>query len=146
MSRVPRDILSTRHSLGLCIVVACDDPAEAAQIGQQISQVHTGTLVTYRRPEDILLNPPAGRLVWIVLAAGKDPATIGKTVAWMRRRWPRCPLTVIGEAGSRAMEVAARSGGATYLTRPVSAEAWAGLVRHMLAMHGRDVTEVRLGG
>ncbi len=121
------------------------DAAEAAVISRQVSQVHTGVLVTYRRADDILLNAPVGRVVLIVLAASDDPAAIAKTLTWMRRRWPRCPVAVIGDAGGGAVEMAARTGGASYLTRPVSAEEWTSLVQHVLSLHGQITSEVELG-
>jgi len=145
VARVPSGKERTRHRERLCIVVACGDVAEAAQISRQISQVHKGTLVTYRRADDILLNAPAGRVALIILAADNDPVAIGKTLGWMRRRWPRCPIVVIGNVGGGALEMAARTGGASYLTRPVSAEEWAALVQHVLSMHAQMISEVELG-
>ena len=145
MSRVPSNRPGTKHRQRLCIVVACENAAEAAQISHQVSQVHMGTLVTYRRAEDMLLSVPAGRVALIILAADNDPERIGKTLLWMRRRWPRCPITVIGDAGGNAVEMAARTNGAHYLTRPVGPEEWAALVEHTLRMHGRVITEVELG-
>ena len=142
MSRVPEGCKGTRHRERLCIVVACEDAAEAAQMGSQISKVHTGTLVTYRKAEDILLNAPAGRVVLIILAADDDLTRLGKTVAWMRRRWNRCPITVVGDKGNAQQELAARSGGASYLTRPVGPHEWAALVEHVLDMHGKVGKEV----
>ena len=49
----------------LCIVMACEDAAEAAQVGEQVSQVNRGSLVTYRKAEDVLLNSPAGQVVLV---------------------------------------------------------------------------------
>jgi len=145
VSMVPREGKGTRHRERLCIVVACADTAEAARLGSQISQVYTGTLVTYRKAEDILLNAPAGRVALIILVADDDPARLGKTLSWMRRRWHRCPVTVLGAEGNVELETAARMQGATYLTRPVGPEQWASLVQHVLSMHGRIATEVELG-
>lgn len=145
MSRLPGGKVNARHTERLCIVVACTDAAEAADISRHVSQVHTGTLVTYRRAGDILSNAPAGRVVLIILAADGDPTAIAKTLSWMRRRWPRCPVAVIGDVGGGAVEIAARTGGASYLTRPVSPEEWAALVQHVLSMHGQIASEVELG-
>ena len=142
---MPSGKQDTRRRERLCIVVACQDAAEAAQLGGQLSQVHTGTLVTYRRAEDILLNAPAGRVALIILSADDDPTRLRKTLSWMRHRWSRCPVTVVGSPGDIELERAARTGGATYLTRPVSPAEWASLVQHVLTMHGRIETEVELG-
>ena len=128
-----------------CPLSVCDEAAEAARLGSQISKVHSGTLVTYRKAEDILLNAPAGRVVLIILAADDDPARLGKTLSWMRRRWHRCPVTVVGTEGNVEQETAARMEGATYLTRPVGPEEWVSLVQHVLNMHGRIASEVELG-
>jgi len=143
--RVPERHSVARHRDRLCIVVACEDAAEAADVGCHISQVHTGTLVTYRKAEDILLNAPAGRVALIVLAGGDDPSHIGRILSWIRRRWPRCPVAVIGNGGDAAMETAARIGGASYLARPVGPEQWVALVGHVLTMRGRIATEAGLG-
>ena len=126
-------------------MVACEDAAEAARMGSLISQVHSGTLVTYRKAEDILLNAPAGRVALIILAADDDPARLGKTLSWLRRRWHRCPVTVVGTEGNVEQETAARMEGATYLTRPVRPKEWTSLVQHVLSMPGRIATEVELG-
>ena len=145
MLRVPREVDGTRHRERLCIVVACEDAAEAARLGSLISQVHSGTLVTYRKAEDILLNAPAGRVALIILATDDDPARLGKTLSWLRRRWHRCPVTVVGTEGNVEQETAARMEGATYLTRPAGPEQWASLVQHVLNMQGRIASEVELG-
>lgn len=115
------------------IVMACEDLGEAAQVSRQLSQVNNGALITYRRAEDVMLNCPSGRVALIILANSDDPETMGKILSWMRHRWPRCPAVVIGETGAGDMEIAARKGGASYLTRPVSPQQWDGLVQHVLS-------------
>ena len=132
----------TRHKERLCIVMACEDLSEAVRVGQAISQLNTGTLVTYRKAQDVLANYPAGRVALIILASSDDPQLVGKTLAWMKRRWPQCAITVIGDEGSGPLELAARTGGATYLTRPVSPDQWAAIVHHALKGDGQVVTEV----
>ena len=122
------------------IVMACEDLGEAAQVGKQLSQVNNGALITYRRAEDVMLNCPSGRVALIILANSDDPETIGKILSWMRHRWPRCPAVVIGETGAGDMEIVARKGGASYLTRPVSPQQWAGLVQHVLSTNAEKVT------
>ena len=130
----------------LCIVVACEDAAEAAHVGSIISQVNTGTLVTYRQAQDVLLNRPAGKVVLIILATAESTEAIRETLAWLRRRWPHCPVTVIGDRGGGELEIAARAGGAAFLTRPVSPSEWAAMIHHALRMEaGRVATEVELG-
>jgi DNA-binding response OmpR family regulator len=145
---VPRD--TRREQIGvrrerLCVLMACGDAAEAAQVGQQVLKVNKGSLVTYRRAEDVLLGSPAGRVVLIILASGEDPRIVGRNLAWMRRRWPQCPIAVIGEKGGDATEMAARIGGASYLTRPVRPEEWAALVEHVLSTKLGVAKEVELG-
>ena len=124
-----------RVSERLYIVMACEDLGEAAQVGRQLSQVDNGALITYRRAEDVMLNRPSGRVALIILANSDDPEAIGRTLSWMRHRWPGCPIVVVGEMGGGAMELAARKGGASYLTRPVSPQQWAGMVQHVLKKH-----------
>ncbi|KPK85596.1 MAG: hypothetical protein AMJ81_03305 [Phycisphaerae bacterium SM23_33] len=145
---VPRDLrqdkLAARRER-LCVLMACEDVAEAAQVGEQVLKVNKGSLVTYRKAEDVLLNSPAGRVVLIILAAGDDPETLGRNLAWMRHRWPRCPIAVIGEKGGGATEMAARIGGASYFARPVRPEEWAAMVTHVLSRKLTVATEVGLG-
>lgn len=122
------------------IVMACEDLGEAAQVGSQLSQVNNGALITYRRAEDVMLNSPSGRVALIILANSDDSETMGRILSWMRHRWPRCPAVVIGEMGGGDMEIAARKGGASYLTRPVSPQQWAGLVQHVLSTDVAKIT------
>ena len=141
MSRPRSERESARHRQRLCIVMACGDAAEAAQVGQQLLQVNSGCMVTYRRAEDVLLNLPSGKVALIILASAEDPEAIGATLSWMRRRWPVCPITVIGDVGGGEMEIAARKGGASYLTRPVAPEHWAAMIAHVLRVPGRIASE-----
>ena len=130
----------------LCIVMACEDLSEAAQVSVQLSQVNKGTLITYRRAKDIVINPPSGRVALIILSDDGGPEAIGGILTWMRRRWPRCPITVIGETGGGEDEMTARKGGASYLTRPVSAGQWAGLIRHALGAERQEAAKDRTTG
>ena len=125
--------------------MACEDAAEAAHAGTLISQVNTGTLVTYRRAQDVLLNRPVGKVVLVILATAEGADAIRQTLAWLRRHWPHCPVTVIGDRGGGELEIAARAGGAAFLTRPVSPSEWAAMIHHALKMDGRVTTEVELG-
>ena len=127
--------IDQRVSEKLYIVMACEDLDEAAQVGRQLSQVNNGALITYRRAEDVMLNCPSGRVALIILANSDDPEAIGRTLSWMRHRWSRCPVVVIGEMGGGATELAARKGGASYLARPVSPQQWASMVQHVLNKH-----------
>jgi DNA-binding NtrC family response regulator len=129
----------------LCVLMACEDAAEAVQVGEQLLKVNKGSLVTYRRAADVLTNSPAGRVVLIVLAESGDPETLGRNLAWMRHRWPRCPIAVIGDEGGGEMEMAARRGGANYLTRPVRPEEWAALIEHVLSAKRETERRIRLG-
>jgi len=127
------------------IVMACEDLNEAAQAGQQLSQLNRGCLITYRRAEDIILNAPSGPVALIVLAGATDPEAIRVTLRWMRHRWPRSPIAVVGDAGGGDMEMSAREGGASYLTRPVTAEQWSAMLSHVLGVSGRVKSEESLG-
>ena len=95
-------------------------------------QFSTGCLVTYRRAEDLLHNAPAGRVALVILATDDAPSVISNTLKWLRRRWAHCPVTVVGDLGSGEHEMAARLGGANYLTRPVQPEQWLAVLAHVL--------------
>lgn len=116
----------------LCIVMVCEDASEASAVGQQMQQVNTASLVTYRKAEDLYLNAPAGRVVLIILASLADPPAAEQTLSWMRRRWPQSPIFVVGNAGGPELEQAARQGGASYLTRPVTPDEWGAVLEHVL--------------
>lgn len=145
MPRMPEGKSATRHRERLCIVMACGGAEEATRVGDEVSQVNSGCLVTYRKAEDVLLNAPAGRVALMILASEDDPDVIVRILRWMRRRWPHCPVVVIGDEGGGPLEMAARTGGASFLARPVSAEQWSALVSHVLSEPGRKITEVELG-
>ncbi len=113
-----------------CIVMACDDCDEADQIDQEISKVNNGRLRTYYGLFDLMENPPQERIVAAILATRADPETIGQTLQWMRHRWPRCPMTVVGDVGGQEHELAARENGANFLTRPVTSSQWRAIVDH----------------
>ena len=115
---------------GLCIVVACTDASEAEQIARQLSKPNRGRIITYRRAEDLLHNAPTGTVSLLILASTETTATLERTLKWLRNRWPRCPVTVVGDAGCGDYEIAARAGGAHYLTRPVAAEDWSAIFQH----------------
>lgn len=126
---------TTRRSL--CVVMACSDMQEADQVGRQLSQQNTGCLLTYLRSEDLLLNAPAGPVALIILATGDHPATMRRILGWLRHRWPGCPITVVGDEGCGQHEMAAREGGATFLTRPVNREHWSAIVTQALQSRRR---------
>ena len=126
---------------GLCIVMVCTDMSEADQVSRQLEQVDNACLVTYRRAEDLMLNAPCGKVALIILATADAPMRVKHTLSWLRHRWPRCPITVIGDSGSGEHEMAAREGGAFYLTRPVAPEAWEAALSH--ALEGQEQISVR---
>lgn len=129
----------------LCIVMACTDMSEAELVSRQLLQLNNGCLVTYRRAEDMLFNAPTGKVALIILATADAPVIVGRTLKWLRRRWPRCPITVVGDAGGGELEMTARKGAACYLTRPVNAEQWTALLAHALAEpQGQKVDRQRL--
>lgn len=116
----------------LCIVMACADMEEADLIGRRLLELNSACLVTYRRAEDLMYNVPTGRVALFILATADTPAATGRTLKWLRHRWPRSPITVVGDVGSGEQEIAAREGGAYYLTRPVSPEQWDSILTHAL--------------
>jgi len=103
---------------------------EAAQVGRRLSEQNTGCLVTYLKAEDLVLNAPAGPVALVILATDDSTAVLRRTLIWLRNRWPGCPITVVGDAGSGDHEMASRESGATYVTRPVSNNEWSAIVSH----------------
>lgn len=127
-SSAKRPIVSRR----LCIVMACADMSEADAVGRQLLELNSGCLVTYRTAEDLVHNAPAGRVAMVILATADTVEVIGKTLIWLRRRWPHCPITVVGDQGGGKLEMIARKTAANFLTRPVSPGQWKGLLSHVL--------------
>ena len=117
---------------GLCIVMVCTDTSEADQVSRQLEEVNKACLVTYRKAEDLMLNSPSGKVALIILATTDTPMRVKQILSWLRHRWPRCPITVLGDSGCGEHEMAARVGGANYLTRPVAPEVWAAVISHLL--------------
>ncbi len=104
-----------------CIVMVCADD-EAEQVARQLAEQDQGCLITYRRVEDLVLNAPTGKVALVVLSdSGKAGCSRG-TLKWLRSRYPRCPITVVGDTGGGSAERAARESGAMFLTRPMHQE------------------------
>ncbi len=112
--------------------MACSDMSEADQVGRLMQELNTGCLVTYRRTQDVMSNAPAGKVALIILASEDSPAALGRMLKWLRHRWPDSPVTVIGNQGAGEHEMAARAGGAFYLTRPVATQDWTAILSHVL--------------
>ena len=115
-----------------CVVMACADKGEADAISKLLLQQNTECIVTYRRAEDILQHQPLGRVALVILSSWETSAKLGRIIRWLKHRWPRCPVTVLGSEGGGEDEMAARQGGALYLTRPVHPEQWTDLLEHVL--------------
>ncbi|HUS48258.1 MAG TPA: hypothetical protein VM098_09065 [Phycisphaerae bacterium] len=124
------------------VVMICDDPADAEGAGRSFLNVNRCVLVRYQRPECMMRSMPAGPVAAAIVDLRDPPAVIGRTVEWLRRRWPRCPIAVVGDVGGGELEMAARCGGASYLTRPVTDEQWSGLLPRVLADR-RSISEQR---
>jgi len=116
-----------------CVVMTCGDMSEAEIVGRKLLQMNTGVLVTYRRLVDVMHNSPTDKVALLILATQDHPTVLRPMLDWLRRRWPRCPITVIGDVGSGEHEMAARQGGANYLTRPLSDQEWANVLSQVLA-------------
>ena len=134
---IARDVQGTPPALRSAggralVVMVCTDMREADLVGRQLMEVNTGCLVTYRRAEDMKLNVPAGRIALVILATEDRPQKMREALRWLRRRWPRCVITVVGDTGCGVEEMVAREGGAAYLTRPVSPEQWLAVLTHAL--------------
>ena len=127
----------------VCIVMACADAGEADLVSRQLEELNSACLVTYRRAEDLMYGLPTGKVALFILATADTPAVIGKTLSWLRRRWPRCPVLVIGDAGGGDGELTARKGGAYYMTRPVNPQQWNSILTHALQASGSSRTKKR---
>ncbi len=129
----------------MCIVMACTDAAEAAMVGRQLAELNSACLVTYRRSEDMLYNLPTGKVALFIIATADTPVVISRTLRWLRRRWPRCQVLVVGDTGSGDYELAARQGGACYLTRPVDTHDWTSILTHALQGSASSKETIRDG-
>jgi hypothetical protein len=112
--------------------MACDDRDEAEQIGQEISQLNNSCLRAYDGVWQFMESPPREHVAAVILATHDDPEAIGQTLQWTRHRWPRCPVTVIGDVGGEGHEMAARQNSANFFTRPVTSAQWRAIVRHAI--------------
>jgi hypothetical protein len=121
--------------------MACSDMQEADQVGRCLSELDTGCLITYLKAEDLLLNAPTGVVALVILATDDSVGILQRTLAWLRQRWPRCPIIVIGEAGCGQRERTAREGGAIFLTRPVAPEQWSAVLSHAFQLVRSLVSE-----
>ena len=116
-----------------CIVFTCTDMQEADEVGRQLLELNNGCLVTYSRAEDLMSNAPAGKVALVILLANSGSSeVICRTLKWLRRRWPRVPITVVGDLGGGELELAARKEAACYLTRPVGDQQWRAILAHAL--------------
>jgi len=99
-----------------------------------------------------MLNTPSGKVALVILATDDSAPLLRRSLDWLRRRWPGCPITVIGDTGCGEHEMAAREGGANFLTRPVSPEQWSailsqalGTARRQLPQYGPEGTQAPKG-
>lgn len=131
-TRAERVPLAIRPAETCMIVMVCTDMSEADQVSRQLSELNRGCLVTYRNVGDLVANVPSGKVALIILATNDQPAVTAQVLKWLRHRWPRCAITVVGDGGCGEQEMTARKGGACYLARPIAAEQWAAMLSHVL--------------
>ena len=127
-----------------CIVMVCTDDAEAQQVAWCLSELNSGYMVTYRRVEDLMQNAPTGKVALVILATSEDAVRTERVLKWLHNRWPRCPVTVVGNSGCGAHELAARIGGANYLTRPITAQQWSVMLSHVFDVRRQGKARERL--
>lgn len=111
-----------------CVAMACTDESEARQMAQALSKLNTGVLITYRSAADLIRNAPRGAVSMVILAGRERPTEMRTALACLRRRHPYCPVAVIADTGAGEEELAARIGGAIFMTRPVEQEPWSALL------------------
>lgn len=122
----------------LCIVMVYEGEEPDHVRRQFLDHQKTGRFMTYRRVEDMVLNSPAGRVALVILAGEDDPASIQRTLRWLRHRWPGCPITVVSGAGGVEHEMAARQGGAFYLTSGETVQQLPAMISHVLRASDGD--------
>lgn len=127
-----------------CIVMVCTDRGEAEQVAWCLSELNKGYMVAYRRAEDLMRNAPTGKVALVILATSEDAVRTGRILKWLHNRWHRCPVTVVGNSGCGGHELAARIGGANYLTRPITAQQWSAMLSHVLDVRRQEEARERL--
>lgn len=119
-----------------CVVIVDAHWQEVEQISRLLAglQTNTGSLVTYRRMVDLIHSPPpSGHVAMVVLASDDPPEVLTRALHWLRNRYLRSAMVVVGDDGCGERELAARIGGANYLTRPIHSGQWSGLLSHALS-------------
>ena len=120
----------------MCVVIVDAHRQEVEQISRLLAglQMNTGSLVTYRRMMDLIhCPPPSSHVAMVVLAADDPPEVLTRDLHWLRNRYLRSAMVVVDDDGGGRRELAARIGGANYLTRPIHSGQWAGLLSHALS-------------
>jgi len=140
------NLLSNRAEKRKCIIMVCKNDYEVDQVSGLLFQVNSATLITYRRLEDLILNRPTGEVVLFILADGDEVKMLEKMLEWSHSRWPYSSMVVIGDEGEGEMEIAARKGGAYYLTRPVSQWEWKALIQHPVRKRERKMMKNKSDG
>jgi len=118
---------------GACAIALCARAGEVDRLGRLITTVNNGSLISYRRWEDFICNPPRSAIGMFVVGADEAPADLLQALHWLRERYPRHLIVVVGDEGGGEQEMTARRGGASYVTRPVPAETWWQLLSHAFA-------------
>lgn len=121
------------------VAMVCRDDAEAARVGQLLEGIGSGSLMTFRRTEDISSNAPR-RAVSLVVMTGMSDADITRdSLRKLRRSLPRVALAVIGETSSIELEIAVREAGAIFFVKPVTDEQWVAMLEHAIVRNGRRI-------
>ena len=113
---------------GPCIAMSCTEESEADQVGRAILHQKTGVLITYRSATELIQNAPCGAVAMVILAGRECPTEMQDVFGWLKRRHPHCLVAVVADTGCGEEELAARIGGALFLTRPVDEEQWSALL------------------
>jgi FixJ family two-component response regulator len=113
--------------------MSCTEESEAHQIGHALLQQKTGVLITYRSAMELIHNAPSGAVAMVILAGRECPTEMREVFGWLKRRHPHCPVAVIADTGAGEEELAARVGGAIFMTRPVDDAQWSALLTGVAA-------------
>jgi DNA-binding NtrC family response regulator len=108
--------------------MSCTEESEVYRVGHALLKQKTGVLITYRSATDLIQNAPNGSVAMVILAGRECPTEMRAAFDWLKRRHPHCPVAVVADTGAGEQELAARSGGAIFMTRPVDDEQWSALL------------------
>jgi hypothetical protein len=98
--------------------------SEVDGIGRCLTRVDAGRVFAFQQSKDVQANIPAGDVDLVVLTASRSLDAVERMLRWIRHRWPKSLILVLGEDGSDLLERKARQNGALFMPRPISDKLW----------------------